>query len=198
MQIDKQNQIPKEKVPFKKRFLSLLTDLLYVGIAIGIALLIQRFIGRPFIVNGTSMDPTFKNYEYLLIDEITYDFKLPQRGEVIVFKAPPEPNKYYIKRIVGLPGDTVTITGSVITISNSTNPKGFVLPEGYITHTENDSGTYVVPKDEYFVMGDNRTGSYDSRSWGMLPKANIDGRVFMRLLPVQRLGIFPGEEIYGK
>lgn len=198
MQTDTQTPVLKEKTPLKKRLVSLLQDLVYVAIAIGIALLIQRYIGRPFIVNGTSMDPTFKNYEYLIIDEISYDFHQPKRGEVIVFKAPPEPSKYYIKRIVGLPGDTVTISGSVITITNAENPKGFVLDDSFITHKENDSDSYTVPEGNYFVMGDNRTGSYDSRSWGMLPRENIDGRVFLRLLPFQRLGIFPGEQIYGK
>ncbi len=178
------------------RLLIFLENVLYIGAAIGLALLIQAFVVRPFIVSGNSMDPRIKNGQYLIIDEISYRLREPVRGDVIVFKAPPEPTKYYIKRIIGLPGDTVTIKGTTVTISNASNPDGFVLDEDFITHTQKDSLSVKVPADNYFVMGDNRSGSYDSRSWGMLPESNIRGRALVRLLPLSEIDYLPAHETY--
>lgn len=171
-------------------------NILYIGAAIGLALLIQAFVVRPFIVSGNSMDPNIKNGQYLIIDEVTYRFHNPARGDVIVFKAPPEPTKYYIKRIIGTPGDTVTIDAGKITIKNAAHPDGFVLDESYIAHTQKDSLSVKVPADSYFVMGDNRSGSYDSRSWGMLPMSNIRGRALVRLLPLTDISYLPAHETY--
>jgi signal peptidase I len=181
---------------FQTGFGKFLENVLYIIGAIILAALIQAFVIRPFIVSGTSMDPVIQNGQYLIVDEVTYHFSAPQRGDVIVFKAPPEPTKYYIKRIIGLPGDTVKINDGKVTIFNSEHPEGFTLVEPYITHTDTDSGTYVVPEGNYFVMGDNRSGSYDSRSWGMLPDANIRGRALLRLLPVNDISVLPGKESY--
>lgn len=171
-------------------------NVLYIGCAIGLALLIQAFVIRPFIVSGNSMDPNIKNGQYLIVDQVSYKLHEPNRGDVIVFKAPPEPTKYYIKRIIGLPGDTVDIKGKTITITNSTYPNGFALQEGFITHTSSDTIHVTVPADKYFVMGDNRSGSYDSRSWGMLPKENIRGRALLRLLPLSTINYLPGKVTY--
>jgi signal peptidase I len=171
-------------------------NILYIGCAIGLALLIQAFVIRPFIVSGNSMDPNIKNGQYLIVDQVSYKLREPTRGDVIVFKAPPEPTKYYIKRIIGLPGDTVDIKGGTITIINSTYPKGFTLSENFITHKSNDTLHVTVPNDQYFVMGDNRSGSYDSRMWGMLPKANIRGRALLRLLPLSSINYLPGKVLY--
>ncbi len=178
------------------RFWVFLENILYIGAAIGLALLIQAFIIRPFIVSGNSMDPNIKDKQYLIVDEISYKLSEPSRGDVIVFKAPPEPSKYYIKRIIGLPGETVSINGTTITISNAAHPDGFVLQESFITHTHNDILTVKVPVDSYFVMGDNRSGSYDSRAWGMLPKANIRGRALLRLLPLTAIDYLPAKVTY--
>lgn len=177
---------------------NVIENILYILVAIGLAVVVQSFLIRPFIVNGTSMDPTFKSNDYLIIDEISYRFSPPDRGDVIVFKAPPEPNKYYIKRVIGLPGDTVILDGTTITIVNNQNPQGIVLDQSFITHPESDHKTYTVPAGEYFVMGDNRSGSYDSRSWGMLPAKNIRGRALLRLLPLSHISVLPGEVDYGK
>jgi signal peptidase I len=171
-------------------------NVLYILGAIGLAALIQAFVIRPFIVSGTSMDPNIKNKEYLMIDEVTYRIHPPQRGDVVVFKAPPEPSKYYIKRVIGLPGDTVKIKAGVITIVNATHPDGFTLSEPYITHTQKDDVTRTVPEGQYFVMGDNRSGSYDSREWGFLPIENIRGRALLRLLPLTAIDYLPGHESY--
>lgn len=171
-------------------------NVLYIGAAIGLALLIQAFVVRPFIVSGNSMDPNIKNGQYLIIDEVSYRLREPARGDVIVFKAPPEPTKYYVKRIIGVPGDTVTLDGTKITITNTAHPDGLVLDESYLTHTQKDVLTVKVPADSYFVMGDNRSGSYDSRSWGMLPESNIRGRALLRLLPLSEIDYLPAHETY--
>ncbi len=187
---------PQQKRFWQTGFGKFLENVLYIIGAVALAIIIQAFIIRPFIVSGTSMDPVIKNGQYLLVDEVSYHFEAPQRGDVIVFKAPPEPSKYYIKMIVGLPGETVKIKDGKITIINSAHPEGFTLSEPFITHPSFDNGTYVVPQGEYFVMGDNRSGSYDSRSWGMLPDANIRGRAILRLLPVNTISVLPGKEHY--
>ena len=181
---------------FQTTFWKVLENILYIVGAVLLAGIIQAFIIRPFIVSGTSMDPVIKNGQYLIVDEVTYHFHGPERGDVIVFKAPPEPTKYYIKRVIGLPGDTVKINDGKVTITDKDHPEGFTLDEPYITHPSTDTGTYVVPLNEYFVMGDNRAGSYDSRSWGFLPDANIRGRALVRLLPINTASVLPGKEHY--
>ena len=180
----------------RSRFLVFIENVLYIAAAIGLALLIQAFVVRPFIVSGNSMDPNIKNGQYLIIDEMTYRFREPERGEVIVFKSPPEPTKYYIKRIIGVPGDRIEIKGTQITITNDTYPEGLVLQEPFISHTSKDSLTLTVPSGQYFVMGDNRSGSYDSRSWGGLPKENIRGRALVRLLPLSTIEYLPADTTY--
>jgi signal peptidase I len=181
-----QNAVTKLVTPKSKKRI-FLENVLYIASAVVLALLVQKFIIRPFIVNGASMDPTFATGDYLLIDEVSYKLGEPERGDVVVFKAPPEPDKFFIKRIIGLPGETVIIKGSSVTIKNSENPKGFSLSEDFIVHTSSNDMTIEVPEDQYFVMGDNRSGSFDSRSWGTLPKSDIRGRALLRLLPLKEI-----------
>lgn len=190
--------LPANSAPKRSRIWLFLENVFYIGAAIGLALLIQAFVVRPFIVSGSSMDPNIKDGQYLIVDEISYKFHDPARGDIVVFKAPPEPSKYYIKRIIGLPGDTVSIHGTTVTIFNAAHPQGFTLKEGFITHPHDDTLTVKVPADSYFVMGDNRAGSYDSRSWGMLPKANIRGRALIRLLPLSTIQYLPAKVTYGQ
>lgn len=178
------------------RVKTLFGNIFYIALAVGLAMLIQTFIVRPFIVSGSSMDPTIKDKEYLIIDEVSYRFREPVRGEVVVFKSPPEPDKYYIKRVIGLPGETVSINQGKVTITNTEHPEGFILDEPYITHTERDSDREVIPLGSYFVMGDNRAGSYDSRQWGPLPKEKIRGRAVLRLLPFTNISYLPGHTTY--
>lgn len=185
------------KKSWKDRIKARLEDLVYICIAVGLAIFIQAFIVRPFIVNGASMDPEFATSDYLIIDEISYHLGHEYaRGDVVTFKAPPEPTKYYIKRIIGLPGETVKIEGTKVTIINKEHPKGFVLDESYVVHKGSDNLEVTVAPDHYFVMGDNRSGSYDSRAWGTVPKENIRGVALLRLLPIRKFAIFPGEETY--
>jgi signal peptidase I len=162
-------------------------------LAIVIVLLIRFFVAQPFIVDGESMHPTFENGDYLIVDELTYHFESPQRGDVIVFRYPGDPKIFYIKRIIGLPGETVHINSGLVSITK-TNGTTITLNEPYAV--ENDA-TYTLNttlgSDQYFVMGDNRPESSDSRVWGPLPRANIIGRVFLRILPPSGFGLFPGK-----
>lgn len=162
-------------------------------IAILIVIPIRMFIAQPFIVSGASMDNTFASGQYLIIDQISYYFEQPMRGEVIVFRYPRDPSKFFIKRIIGLPGDTVKIENSVVTIINSEYPEGFVIDEPYIKSMKTAPlFTETLGEREYFVMGDNRDNSSDSRSWGVLQEERIVGRAFIRLFPPSLVGLFPG------
>lgn len=163
-------------------------------IAVVIVLPIRMYIAQPFIVSGASMEPTFEHGEYLIVDEISYRFISPERGDVIIFRFPEDPSKFFIKRIVGLPGETVTMQGGSITITNNRHPEGIVLDESYIVDFARDSFTVMLERDEYFVLGDNRPASSDSRIWGPLEEDLIIGRAFLRLLPIARAEVLPGEE----
>lgn len=155
---------------------------------------VRMFIAQPFVVSGTSMVPTFENKDYLIIDEISYRFQEPERGDVIVFHPPVDSATYYVKRIIGIPGDTVTIKDSVVSITSAEHPDGMTLTEPYITKdAEHDNYSVTVPEGQYFTMGDNRPASFDSRKWGLLPKKKIIGRVFLRLYPFNQIGVFPGK-----
>ena len=166
-----------------------------IVIALAIALPVRWFIAEPFIVNGASMDPTFATGQFLVVDRVTYRFESPKRGDVIVFEYPNDPSTYYIKRIIGLPGETVTINDGIITIINKENPKGLKLDEPYISseHFARDSSTRTLTDTQYFVMGDNRAQSSDSRYWGPLESHFIIGRPIVRLLPVQTISVWPGQ-----
>ena len=162
-------------------------------IALLIVIPIRMFIAQPFIVSGASMEETFHTGEYLIIDQVSYHLQNPERGDVIVFRYPKDPSKFFIKRIIGLPGETVTIEGSTVSIHNETNPNGFFLDEFYIKSMENENFlTEELGPREYFVMGDNRDKSSDSRIWGVLQEERIIGRAFLRLFPPKELDVFPG------
>ncbi len=126
------------------------------------------------------MDPTFKNGEYLIVDQLTYRLENPERGDVIIFRYPKDETKYYIKRIIGLPHETVKSNGGKITIINAENPDGFTLLEPYLQNKSFDSFNITLG-EEYFVLGDNRPESSDSRYWGPLKENFIIGRPIVRL-----------------
>lgn len=157
---------------------------------------IRFFVASPFIINGSSMDPTFNTGNYIIVDRISYTFSAPERGDVIVFKYPRDPSKYFIKRIIGLPGETVELHNGAVTIKNSSNPEGFTLAENYVAHPKNDTMTIRLSNQEYFVMGDNRAASSDSRIWGPIKETAIDGRALVRLIPITKIGVFPGHTSY--
>ncbi len=165
-------------------------------LAIAIVIPIRAFIAQPFIVSGLSMFPTFHDGDYLIIDEISYKLESPQRGDVVVFRYPKDTTKFFIKRIIGLPGEEILLTGNKITIKNTEHPEGFTLSEPYIQNQSNNMMDVTLPADQYFVMGDNRSASSDSRVWGNLPKNLITGRALIRLLPFKDAHVFPGKETY--
>jgi len=169
------------------------TELLkFALIAVIIVVPVRLFIAQPFIVSGASMVPTFQNGQYLVVDELSYRLTDPTRGEVIIFKYPKDPSQYFIKRVIGLPGETIRINHSVVSIKD-TDGTWTDLNEPYIINSGNGNDIEVTLKgDEYFVMGDNRPESSDSRVWGVLPRDNIVGRALLRLLPLSSLSIFPG------
>ena len=171
----------------------------YTILAIGLALVIRFFIAAPYIVSGSSMEPTFFNLHYLIVDRLSYRFESPQRGDVIVFDLPQDTSRALIKRVIGLPGETVVITGNAVSIINTANPQGFTLNEPYLDPSDLGGATNIrvtLAPDEFFVLGDNRKVSADSRLWGTLPRSDIVGRVFIRLFPFTKLGVLPGEARY--
>jgi signal peptidase I len=159
-----------------------------------IVLPIRLFVAQPFIVNGSSMEPTFENGEYLIVDEFTYRLHGPERGDVIVFNFPNDPKKFFIKRIIGLPGETVALKDGVVRIITGEHPDGFSLDESYVDERNKitDTMTVELDQDDYFVMGDNRNASFDSRAWGPLDKRLIVGRAFLRLFPLNTIALLPG------
>jgi signal peptidase I len=160
-----------------------------VVIAVVIVIPFRLFIAQPFIVDGASMDPTFENSQYLIVDELTYHFNTPQRGSVLIFKYPRDPKKFFIKRVIGLPNEQVVINNGQVTIINNENPNGLKLNEPYVVYKKEDSHSVKLGENEYFVMGDNRAGSSDSRYWGPVPEKNIVGRPIFRVWP---LNLWPG------
>lgn len=177
--------------------------------AIVIVIPFRLFIAQPFIVDGLSMYPTFNNGNYLIVDEISYRFNEPERGSVVVFRYPNstytplplrivkkilrqpyEPERNLIKRIIGLPGETVKISNGQVTIINDENPSGLVLEEPYVKLPKQDTLTRELRDDEYFVMGDNRGASSDSRIWGAVPRDEIIGRPILSVVPFK---LFPGD-----
>ena len=169
-----------------------------IVVAIIISLPIRYYIAEPFIVNGASMDPTFSTGQFLIVDRISYRFEKPQRGDVIVFQYPNDPSTFYIKRIIGLPGETVNIRDGIVTImdeNGSTTAPSIKLAEPYISasHASHDNSQIALTPTQYFVMGDNRAQSSDSRVWGPLESHFITGRPVIRLTPPTELAIFPGE-----
>ncbi|OGB63600.1 signal peptidase I [candidate division CPR3 bacterium GWF2_35_18] len=166
-------------------------------IAIGLFIIIYNFLVQPNSVIGSSMEPNFEDGEYILTDRLSYRLREPKRGEVVVFKYPKDETLDYIKRIIALPGERVLIENNTVTIFNGQNPKGFKLDESYLADYIDTQGGIifpegketVVPNDAYFVMGDNRPRSSDSRSWGTVPKTDLIGRVIFRYWPFDKLGL---------
>ena len=161
-------------------------------IALAIVVPIRMFVAQPFVVSGESMFPTFDDGQYLIVDEISYILKGPHRGDVVVFKYPNDPSRYFIKRIIGMPNEKIIIKGDVVTITNKENPEGFNLTEKYVNEKFSENKTYETGADEYFVMGDNRNRSSDSRVWGVLPRKFMVGRAYLRLLPFDTAAYLPG------
>ena len=150
--------------------------------------LIIRFAVENFRVDGQSMEPTLHNGEYILVDKVVYLFHPPERGDVIVFKYPQNPQVDFVKRIIAIPGDTISVVGQTVTVD------GVVLNEFYVNKDDPNNPfssfkNHPVGPNEYFVMGDNRSSSCDSRVWGTVSKDRIIGRIFARYWPLPRAHI---------
>lgn len=171
--------------------------------AISLAIIIpaRTWLVQPFFVQGASMEPNFYEREYLVVDEISYRFSQPQRGDIVVFHPPQRPGEYYIKRIIGLPGETVTLRGGRVIVASSQSPEGVALderaylPEGTVTRATTaqlaEGQPLTLGSSEYFVLGDNRSNSQDSRAFGPLDRSHIVGRAWLRGWPLDRAGSVP-------
>ncbi|NVN96923.1 signal peptidase I [Candidatus Nomurabacteria bacterium] len=185
-----------ETVPSPTKFKKFMKDgwdlIKFAAIALAIVIPIRMWIAQPFVVSGESMVPTFHNGEYLIVDEISYILGNAKRGDVVVFRYPGDTKRFFIKRIIGLPNEKISINKSEVTIVNKENPNGFKLTEPYINEKDFIGSAYETKDGEYFVMGDNRNRSSDSRYWGILPKKLLIGRAFLRLLPMKEISYLPG------
>ena len=184
-----------ETTPTKSTFKSIAKEIgMFILIAVGVVLPFRLYIAEPYVVSGASMDPTFTTGDYLIVDKLSYELGTPERNTVVVFRYPADPSKNFIKRIIGLPSETIVIKDNVIRIINDQNPKGFVVDQSYVVHQSPGSLEVKLGPDEYFVMGDNRAESFDSRSWGPLPRKYMLGKPILRLLPISQIGISPGND----
>jgi signal peptidase I len=164
----------------------------YALVAAAIIIPVRIFIAQPFIVSGLSMYPTFHDGEYLIVDELSKYIGDYRRGDVVILRYPNDPSKFFIKRVIGLPGETVTVDGEKVTITGPTHSAPEVLDEPYVKNPKMDHMARTLDADEYFVMGDNRAQSSDSRIWGPVPSRLMDGKAFLRLLPITRAELHPG------
>ncbi len=178
----------------KKFFLFVLEITKVVLISLAIILPVRYFLIQPFYVKGSSMQPNFQNNQYLIVDEISYRFTPPQRGQVIVFRYPLDPQEYFIKRVIGLPGEQIEFKSGHIIIFNTAHPKGFILSEKYLPKGldtfDQDQNKINIGPHQYFVLGDNRPASKDSRFFGPVNSSFIVGKVLLRGWPLDKFTVF--------
>ena len=175
----------------------LLDTIEIITTAFAIFVVVFLFVAQIHEVNGDSMLPNFHDKEYVLTDKLSYKFKEPQRGDVVIFKAPPKPRDEYIKRIIALPEEEIKIQNNKVIIYNEAHPEGFVLQEDYLKNGILTKGKSAIPPDtlisipkgEYLVFGDNREASSDSRHWGTVGKKLLVGRAVVRIWPPTAVGI---------
>lgn len=182
--------LPKKE---KSQGLSFIYELVKIAvIAIAIIIPVRYFLIQPFFVRGDSMFPTLHNGDYLIVNEISYELSKPERGDIIIFRFPEDPSQFYVKRIIGLPGETVTVQDNQVVVKNAAHPQGFTLDETYLPKGTITPGTKTetLKNDEYFVMGDNRTRSSDSRVFGGVPKQYIIGKTWVRAWPFKSFEVF--------
>jgi len=203
MKKDKQNDVLDENNKSWGRIVfEFIWDLIKVAcVSLAIIIPVRYFLIQPFYVKGASMEPNLYDHEYLIINEIGYRFDEPQRGDIVVFKYPLDQSQFFIKRIIGLPGEKVEIKDGMVylyTIDEIGSKKQYVLNETYLEPGIKTHGnrTYILEDDEYFVLGDNRSQSLDSRSFGPVYQENIMGKVWVRGWPFNRFEIFESVE-YG-
>jgi len=194
---EQNNQFWPVLLNYLKRYLAgaglALLEFIKVAVLAGITIaLVRYYLFKPFYVKGASMEPNFYDHEYLIIDELSYRLHDPKRGDVIVFHYPNNPKEYFLKRIIGLPGERIKISEGVATIYNDEHPEGFAVKEDYIPSDVTTEGEKIMSlsKNQYFVMGDNRPNSFDSRRFGPVDENLIVGRTWLRGWPLNRIQVF--------
>lgn len=187
--VEPMDELP-EKSPTVGTFLWELARVIIIAFVVMIAF--RYFVAEPFIVSGNSMVPNFQNREYLVINKLSYRLGEPERGDVIVFRYPKDTSQYFIKRILGLPGEKVKVENGRVIVYNNEHPQGVVVEEPYLPNqnvTFGPSDALTLGSDEFYVLGDNRLASSDSRVWGVLPKKDIVGLAWLRVFPVNAFGV---------
>lgn len=183
---------PQTTVP-KENFLKEIVK--FTLLAVAIVVPIRMYVAQPFIVSGASMNPTFADRQYLIVDQLTYHFQDVKREDVIILKYPLNPKTFFIKRVIGLPNETIVSRAGKITITNKDNPDGFIFDDKHVSPERkgHDDFNITLGDKEYFVMGDNRRESSDSRVWGALEEKYIVGKPFIRLFPLSKIAVSPGK-----
>lgn len=175
-----------------RRLLSYIFDILQtVVLAAAMFVVIYLFAAQPHQVRGASMEPNFHNGEYILTEKVSYKFRSPKRGEVIIFAAPNRPDVDYIKRVIGVPGDRIRLNAGIIYINDQPMKEQYELPDlrTYPGRFLQENQEFLMPADTFFVMGDNRSHSSDSREFGPIRKETIVGHALFRYWPPNRFGV---------
>ncbi|MFA6603616.1 MAG: signal peptidase I [Patescibacteria group bacterium] len=212
-EINKENQTAKEQLPsgptpadqsapivksLVSRTLEFFGELLHVVIiSLAIIVPVRYFLIQPFYVKGASMEPNFYDHEYLIIDELSYRLHEPVRGDIVVFRYPNDPRQFFIKRVIGLPGDRVVVSGGQVTIYDAAHPDGWLLDESAYLGALRTPGEKDVTlgAGEFFLMGDNRSASLDSRVFGPVSRPFVVGRVWFRGWPPEKMRLFESEPL---
>lgn len=157
-------------------------------VSVVIAIVVILFLYQPVKVEGTSMMPSLINEERIFINKFVYRFGISeiQRGDMVVFWFPADPTKSYIKRVIGIPGDTVEVNDGTVVVNGEPLVESYV-PKEYRDHISMQRR--VIPQEQYFVLGDHRVSSNDSRTWGMVPRHFIYGKAVFVYWPLDRIGI---------
>ena len=174
-----------------KKVIAFLWELAKIGVVAALIVVpLRMYVFQPFLVKGDSMVPNFHNGDYLIVDELSYRFRSPERTDVIVLRFPYDPSQRFIKRIVGLPGETIEIKDGKVVVYHPDSKEAFVLDEAEYLGTLRTPGSVKVQlrEDEYFVLGDNREFSSDSRSWGPLNTKYIVGRMLWKVFSLNTIG----------
>jgi signal peptidase I len=184
--------VPSSLPPTRGGWKTVKEYIVLIGTSLLMVFLVRTFVAQPFVVNGSSMEPNFHTGEYLIVDQLSYELGDPHRGDVIIFHYPIIPSRYFIKRVIALPGETIKITGTKVEIKEVGKSDFYTLDEPYLEFIKEGNTEVTLANDEYFVMGDNRPASLDSRSWGPLNKSFVVGKAFVRLFPFSKIDFFPG------
>jgi len=190
--LEPQHTKTSQEVPLQKAQSTFWKDTFQLAlIIIFVVIPFRVFVAQPFIVSGTSMQPGFQDRDYLIVDQLSYRLGDPERGDVVIFRYPNNTKVFYIKRIIGLPGDTVIVKDEQVYIEPLGSTERITIEEPYIDSFRPEDSKTTLMSDQFYVMGDNRLVSSDSRVWGPLDREFITGRAFLRLFPLNQIGIFP-------